>query len=116
MLARIKKRLKDEKGFTLVELLAVIVILGLIIAIAIPAVGSIMDNARESTDNANATLIEDSARLYDIEHNVQDTGVLVSTLIDQGYLEIRDVEGEPEGRVVYEDNTWVYQPDENTLD
>ena len=33
-----KERIKNEKGFTLVELLAVIVILGLLMAIAIPSV------------------------------------------------------------------------------
>ena len=35
----LQKRLKNEKGLTLVELLAVIVILGIIAAIAVPSIG-----------------------------------------------------------------------------
>ena len=42
----LQKRLKNEKGLTLVELLAVIVILGIIAAIAIPSIGNIVENTR----------------------------------------------------------------------
>lgn len=39
----------NKKGFTLVELLAVIVILGVIMLIAIPSVGTIIKNSRENS-------------------------------------------------------------------
>lgn len=39
---KLKKIWNKEDGFTLVELLGVIVILGLIIAIAVPALGNIL--------------------------------------------------------------------------
>ncbi|RIV13331.1 prepilin-type N-terminal cleavage/methylation domain-containing protein, partial [Priestia flexa] len=42
-----KKFLKNEKGLTLIELLAVIVILGIIAAIAIPSIGGIIQKSRE---------------------------------------------------------------------
>ena len=38
----LQKRLNNEKGLTLVELLAVIVILGIIAAIAVPSIGGII--------------------------------------------------------------------------
>ena len=38
----LQKRLNNEKGLTLVELLAVIVILGVIAAIAIPSIGKLL--------------------------------------------------------------------------
>ena len=43
------KRKKNEKGFSLVELLAVVVILGLLSAVAIIGVNSIIKNAEKNT-------------------------------------------------------------------
>ena len=42
MFNTLKKRIKNEKGLSLVELLAVIVILAIVAAIAIPAIIGIM--------------------------------------------------------------------------
>ena len=47
---KIKQLLKKEGGFTLVELLGVIVILGLIVGISIPLIGNVIANAEEDTD------------------------------------------------------------------
>ena len=40
--------LKNRKGVTLVELLAVIVIMGIIAAIAVPAIGSLIENSKKN--------------------------------------------------------------------
>ncbi len=55
--------LKNNKGVTLVELLIVIVILGIIAAIAIPAVGNIVDNAQKDAVIADAQNIRSAAQL-----------------------------------------------------
>jgi len=55
--------LKNNKGVTLVELLIVIVILGIIAAIAIPAVGNIVDNAQRDAVIADAQNIRSAAQL-----------------------------------------------------
>jgi type IV pilus assembly protein PilA len=68
MLAQaINRRLSKEenqKGFTLIELLAVIVILGIIAVIAIPLIGNVINNSKESADVATARQVYDAARLY----------------------------------------------------
>ena len=46
--------MKNKKGFTLVELLAVIVILGILLLVAVPAVNTIMTNSKKSADRDEA--------------------------------------------------------------
>lgn len=64
----LQKKLKNEKGLTLVELLAVIVILGIIAAIAVPAIGNIIQNTREKAVMADAINAMEAANLYFVEH------------------------------------------------
>ena len=59
-----KETLKNNQGVTLVELLIVIVILGIIAAIAVPAVGNIVENAEKDAVIGDATAIRDGAQLY----------------------------------------------------
>ena len=64
----LQKKLKNEKGLTLVELLAVIVILGIIAAIAVPSIGNIIQNTREKAVLADATNAIEAANLYFAEN------------------------------------------------
>ena len=59
-----KKILKNQKGLTLVELLAVIVILAIISAIAIPSIGNIVENSRYNAVKADAINVLNAATLY----------------------------------------------------
>lgn len=56
------KKLKNNKGFTLVELLAVIVVLAIVMGIAAVAITSVLNNTRKSTFATNAELFIDGAR------------------------------------------------------
>ena len=53
--------LKNKKGVTLVELLAVIVILGIIAAIAVPTIGGLINRQKENAAQATLESIEFAA-------------------------------------------------------
>jgi type IV pilus assembly protein PilA len=99
MLQKLGNRLKkDQKGMTLIELLAVIVILGIIAAIAVPSILGIIKHSKQDAQIANAQEIANAAKVY-----IADTKVVVdttaqdiplNTLVTNGYLEdLKDPNG-----------------------
>ena len=89
MRKKIEELRNREEGFTLVELLAVIVILGIIVAIAIPAIGNVINKAQTDSDKAEVQLVIDAARLYQTTNATEDP-VHTDTLIADGYLAERN--------------------------
>ncbi|MEI2462677.1 prepilin-type N-terminal cleavage/methylation domain-containing protein [Niallia taxi] len=81
----LKKHIKNEKGLTLIELLAVIVILGIIAAIAIPSIANIIKNSRFDAVKADAVQILNGAQTY-VSSNDYTTGTLTEEQLDQ-YIE-----------------------------
>ena len=55
---------KNNKGFTLVELLAVIIILGIILAIAIPNIQNIIQQTRQKAYEAQIELFKEGVKKY----------------------------------------------------
>lgn len=64
MLKLRKALLKKKNGFTLIELIVVIAILAIIALLAIPRYLNTLENARMTTDDANARIVESAAALY----------------------------------------------------
>lgn len=57
------KNFKKKKGFTLIELIIVIAILGILAAIAIPKFGNVQKDARIKADIASAKTVADTAAM-----------------------------------------------------
>lgn len=79
------KQLKNEKGMTLVELLAVLVILGIIAAIAIPMIGNAISDSQQKGELNEALNIIAAAKLA--ESNGNGTTYTTSKLVELGYLD-----------------------------
>ncbi len=73
---RAQKKRKHSKAFTLIELLAVIIILGVLMIVAIPAVTSYISESRKSSYATTAQNIVSGAR----------------TLVNSGKLQLYDIE------------------------
>ena len=81
--------MKNNKGFTLVELMAVIVILAIIIGIAVPGSIAISHKIKVKMYNTKVNMIEQAAELYVQESSSvlgDVTCFKVQELIDKGYV------------------------------
>ncbi len=81
--------MRNEKGFTLMELMIVIVIIGVLAAIGIPAYNGYVNKAKEAACKANKRTIETAAGLYWAETGLAIAEDKITTSADcvlKGYL------------------------------
>lgn len=65
---KLKKMLKEQKGFTLVELVVVIAILGILIAIGVPKYNDITRNSKIKAHQATARTIMSAITMAEAEN------------------------------------------------
>lgn len=61
---RIIKGLKNKNGFTLIELIVVIAVLGILASIALPRVGDVTSRAKEVADTAQIRILQEAVERY----------------------------------------------------
>ncbi len=93
---KVDDKMKNNKGFTLVELLAVIVILVAIISIAIPSITSSVERTKDKEYNAKVDLIKAAAEVYVSNHKnaIVTSGICyinVTQLITDGVVAAKNI-------------------------
>ena len=76
----------NKKGFTLVEVVIVVVILGIIIGLAVPSYIAVSNNIKEKNYNQKMDNIKSKALEYATDNNVESITIPVKALIEEGYL------------------------------
>lgn len=64
MLRKIRKLLKKQEGFTLVELMIVVVILGILAGIGVQQYGNIQERAKKAAHAANKKVLTNAANMW----------------------------------------------------
>ncbi|MGB3913054.1 MAG: prepilin-type N-terminal cleavage/methylation domain-containing protein [Syntrophomonadaceae bacterium] len=105
---------RDSKGFTLVELMVVLLIIGILIAIAIPIYNSTQKNAKQRACDANIRTIEGAAaQYYSTVGEWPSMSDLTTATDDEDNRYIKENPQCPFGENL-DENTVTYEIDENT--
>ena len=77
---KMRSRMQNQKGFTLVELMVVVVILGILVAIAVPVYNNVTKQANQKAVEANLRTIDGAVMQYEAATN----GTKLTTVADGG--------------------------------
>jgi len=79
---------KNQQGFTLVELLIVVIILGILAAVVIPQFNSAANESREAAVASNLATIRQAIEMYKVQHaDALPSAAIVNELINSTDLD-----------------------------
>lgn len=97
------KLLKKEKGMTLIELLAVIIIIAIILAIAIPIIANVIGDSRDRANVSEALNIISAAKLKYAKDNASGSQTYTADNLE-GYIDFQT--SDSNFQVSFNGTTW----------
>lgn len=91
-----RKMLQNKKGFTLVELMIVVVIMGILVAVAVPVYNAVTKNAKKKSCDSNLNVMKTQAQSFMMtgaSDGSEIVGTIGSTTVltaDTSYLALLD--------------------------
>lgn len=80
-------RAKNKKGFTLIELIVVVAILGILALVAIPRFANLQANAQAEANRSSATQVLNAADVFWVANQpTEPTGLAAGNLVTLKYL------------------------------
>jgi type IV pilus assembly protein PilA len=87
MLMKLKTMMrKDEKGFTLVELIVVMAILAILVSLAIPRFSNVMVDSKFKAHNANVELLTRAVEMYNAQESAEFNDATLKALETKNYV------------------------------
>jgi len=100
--------MRNAQGFTLIELMIVVLIIGILAAIAIPNYFSLHDNSKRASCIVNQRNIVQAATLYGIENSIMNATVNVTVLQPNDYLSTPSCECPSSSNKDFDDYTIIF--------
>ena len=117
------KKRSNQKGFTLAEMLVVLIIMGVVAGVMIVAVPQIVNRSRTQVDKANAKQVTSAVTLYEADQGALPT-VNAATNTNDAYKEVVNIlvqnkylkkEADNDYSAKAKDKVFVYDKDEGVV-
>lgn len=82
----LKKNSMNKSGFSLVELMVVVAIIGILAAVAVPSINKYMARARQSEAKTNLSAIYSANKTFNADYNIYDSQFTVIGYRPEGKL------------------------------